>query len=272
MKKFFAFLLSCILCISLFSVRPAEAATAKKTVLSRTTASVPVGRTLRLKLKHADGEVTWSSSKESVATVSAKGKITGKAVGSCKITAECNGKKYTCRVSVYKNIPIRIDSYTINGFSEVFRQVFAIDFKDSPEYSGFYKELQAYGNYGTFLFSYDENGEFDDDNFIVLIKNLSSAIKDNPESEVLPALAFAMIGTEEYTDQEGNSCRVFSGSTDMFDMEEFFDDAENSSLNEKKDNGVHFIYYPVSKGKDYDCLIIFSDSEVFDRISWYKNN
>ena len=48
-----------------------------------------------------DQKISWSSSNSSVATVDQAGVVTGKAAGSATITAKCNGKRASCRVSVY---------------------------------------------------------------------------------------------------------------------------------------------------------------------------
>ena len=47
-------------------------------------------------------EVTWKSSKKSVATVSKTGVVTAKKLGKTVITAVYDGKKYTCEVEVVK--------------------------------------------------------------------------------------------------------------------------------------------------------------------------
>jgi|GEM_PF-363352 len=60
--------------------------------------------TLQLKLKNVrDGQtITWSSSDESVATVSRKGMVTGLKAGTATITAEVMGQTLTCKVTVKK--------------------------------------------------------------------------------------------------------------------------------------------------------------------------
>ncbi len=60
------------------------------------------------------GTVKWSSSKTSVATVSASGRVTAKKRGTAVITAQQNGVKYTCKVTVTDNIA-KIYSYVIKN-------------------------------------------------------------------------------------------------------------------------------------------------------------
>ena len=82
-----------------------EAASVKLNVKKKIT----IGRKEKVQLKanvlpeKASQKVTWKSSKKSVVSVSANGKITGKKVGKATITATTeNGKKVTCIVTVKK--------------------------------------------------------------------------------------------------------------------------------------------------------------------------
>ena len=69
--------------------------------LNKKSLELTVGKSKTLKVKKAGGKaVTWSSSKPSVATVSASGKVTAVKKGSAKITAKVGGKKLTCKVKV----------------------------------------------------------------------------------------------------------------------------------------------------------------------------
>ena len=74
--------------------------------LDKKEVSLTDGETVTLQLKGAKKKVTWSSSDPSVATVTSKGanhaKATVKAVsgGAAVITAKCNRKKYSCKVTV----------------------------------------------------------------------------------------------------------------------------------------------------------------------------
>lgn len=78
-----------------------ETACAKtKPALNRTRVSLRVGGKVSLKLLRWKKRVKWSSSKKSVATVSAKGVVRAKRRGTAKITAKAGSKKYVCRVTV----------------------------------------------------------------------------------------------------------------------------------------------------------------------------
>jgi len=78
-------------------VSVAEAATVK---ISKKSATVNVGATLKLKMNGTKKKVTWSTSKKSIATVSKAGVVTGKKAGKVTITAKVGGKKYNCKVTV----------------------------------------------------------------------------------------------------------------------------------------------------------------------------
>ena len=64
--------------------------------------SLEVGETemLTAKLSVGKGKFVWASSDETVATVTDKGAVTGVKTGSTTVSAECNGKKAECKVTV----------------------------------------------------------------------------------------------------------------------------------------------------------------------------
>ena len=68
--------------------------------LSAKSKTLKVGQTYNLKLEKTKQKVTWSSSRNSVATVTKKGKVEGKKTGSATITAKVPGKKFTCTIKV----------------------------------------------------------------------------------------------------------------------------------------------------------------------------
>ena len=57
---------------------------------------------LKAEVEGSDNPVTWESSDKSVATVSAKGKVTMKGLGTCTITATVDGISASCKVTVKK--------------------------------------------------------------------------------------------------------------------------------------------------------------------------
>ena len=78
--------------------------------LNKTTASVEVGKTTQLTATlepyGASGNITWSSSNTTVATVNNNGLVTGKAVGESTITATCGTFSASCVVTVAETVNI----------------------------------------------------------------------------------------------------------------------------------------------------------------------
>ncbi len=77
-------------------------ASAAKIKLSKKSVTITKGKSVTLKLKGTKKKPKWSSSNKKVATVSKKGKVTGKKAGNAKITAKVGKKKYVCKVKVVK--------------------------------------------------------------------------------------------------------------------------------------------------------------------------
>ena len=88
-RRLSALILVCVLAVSSIVVSPTDvqaAANAKKITLSTTKQIVGVGKSVTLKVKavqpkKASKKVTYTSSNPDVATVTAKGKVTGKSIG-----------------------------------------------------------------------------------------------------------------------------------------------------------------------------------------------
>lgn len=69
--------------------------------ISKSSATLEVGKTLTLKITGSTSKPTWTSSKTSVATVNkTTGKVTAKKAGTATITGKIGSKKYTCKVTV----------------------------------------------------------------------------------------------------------------------------------------------------------------------------
>ena len=79
---------------------PGSVGAKAKIRLNKKKVTIKVGGKVTLKLKNAKKKVIWKSSKKKVASVSAKGIVRGKSVGTAKITAKSNKKSYTCMVIV----------------------------------------------------------------------------------------------------------------------------------------------------------------------------
>ena len=78
--------------------------------LNQTSASLTEGQSLQLKAAvsgSGDGEVVWSSSSDSVASVSGSGLVNAKKAGTAVITAEANNAQAICELTVKaKNMPV----------------------------------------------------------------------------------------------------------------------------------------------------------------------
>ncbi len=72
------------------------------TKISKKKATLYVGETMQLKLTGGSSSIIWKSNKSKIASVNKSGLVTAKKKGSCKITAKCAGKTYTCKITVKK--------------------------------------------------------------------------------------------------------------------------------------------------------------------------
>lgn len=70
--------------------------------LSKKSIVIGKGQTAKLKVKGTKKKVKWSSTKKSIATVTKKGVVKGKKIGSCYIKAKVGGKTLKCKVAVKK--------------------------------------------------------------------------------------------------------------------------------------------------------------------------
>lgn len=101
LSVFFVWIFIIALQVSSFPVFADETETAGGFTLSKQTLSVQVGSKKKLSVKGTDAKITWTSSKEKVATVSSDGTVTGREAGTAVITATTNaGEKASCKVSV----------------------------------------------------------------------------------------------------------------------------------------------------------------------------
>ena len=124
-------------------------ATATGISLDKTAFTTHVGDadvTLKATLQPADSQdaIRWTSSNDSVAAVNANGKVTAVKVGTAVITAEANGHKATCTVTVEALTTIRANLRTQS----------AVDWQ---EHAGEYVEISSNGGSYSLTFT-DTNG------------------------------------------------------------------------------------------------------------------
>lgn len=81
----------------LFASLPVQAASP---VISKKAITLTIGKSTTLKVKNAKGKIKWKSSNSKIASVSKRGKVTGKKTGKAKITAIVNKRHYRCIVTV----------------------------------------------------------------------------------------------------------------------------------------------------------------------------
>lgn len=111
LKKKLSVLLMLVMLLTLVS--PAASVNAKaKIKISKTKTTLSVGDTITLKMTGTKKTVKWTTSNKKVATVSKKGKVVAKKVGSTKIKAKVSGKTYTCKVTVKKKGTVKISETT----------------------------------------------------------------------------------------------------------------------------------------------------------------
>ena len=93
-------------------VEPTEIVEAKEATISATDLDLFVGTEAKLKVSGAK-KVKWSSSDDSVASVSKKGVVTGNRAGSAVITAKAGKSEFTVTVYVY-DLTIALDHATLD--------------------------------------------------------------------------------------------------------------------------------------------------------------
>lgn len=74
--------------------------TVKEASISKETLQLEIGEADKLEIIGLKNKVTWKSSRNSIAEVTADGLIIGKSKGTAKITATVSGKSYNCSVTV----------------------------------------------------------------------------------------------------------------------------------------------------------------------------
>lgn len=100
--------------------------------LSKTELTLEVGTTEKLYAQYGvDGEITFTSSNESVATVDENGVVTAVSIGTAYIDVSAGEEKKICKVEVVKsNYRVVLDCGDMNMFVGVSKEIYATVYKN----------------------------------------------------------------------------------------------------------------------------------------------
>ena len=99
-KKLSAVLIIAAVIVAMMPLAEGGAAYAASVKINKKTVYIAKGSTYKLKVSGTKAKIKWSSSNKKIATVSKKGTVKAKSIGSCTITAKVKGRKYKCKVIV----------------------------------------------------------------------------------------------------------------------------------------------------------------------------
>lgn len=100
LKKILSIFLAITLLVSSTAVFNVESVNAALPKLNKTKITLVAGKSTNLKVSGTNHKVKWSTSDQTVVTVSNKGKVTGKNIGTAIITAKVGKQKLQCKVTV----------------------------------------------------------------------------------------------------------------------------------------------------------------------------
>ena len=100
LKKILSIFLAIALLVSSTAVFNVESVNAASPKLNKTKITLVAGKSTNLKVSGTNHKVKWSTSDRTVVTVSNKGKVTGKNIGTAIITAKVGKQKLQCKVTV----------------------------------------------------------------------------------------------------------------------------------------------------------------------------
>lgn len=126
-KKITCGCLSAAMIVTTLAAAPVTAqASAPK--LNKTSAEMTVGKKMTLKVQNAKkgAAIKWSSTKKTVAAVSAKGVVTAKSAGKATIKAVVSKKTLTCKVTVKEKAASNTDSTSNPGTSAESKDISAL--------------------------------------------------------------------------------------------------------------------------------------------------
>ena len=100
LKKVLSIFLAIALLVSSTAVFNVESVNAASPKLNKTKITLVAGKSTNLKVSGTNHKVKWSTSDRTIVTVSNKGKVTGKNIGTAIITAKVGKQKLQCKVTV----------------------------------------------------------------------------------------------------------------------------------------------------------------------------
>ena len=100
LKKVLSIFLAIALLVSSTAVFNVESVNAASPKFNKTKITLVAGKSTNLKVSGTNHKVKWSTSDRTVVTVSNKGKVTGKNIGTAIITAKVGKQKLQCKVTV----------------------------------------------------------------------------------------------------------------------------------------------------------------------------
>ena len=108
MKRLFSALLCGVMAFCLFSCEQEQDVPVTSVTITQSSAEMLIGETTQLSATVQPGNatektLTWTSSRQSVATVSSTGLVTAISEGESTITASAGGKSGTCKITVSKS-------------------------------------------------------------------------------------------------------------------------------------------------------------------------
>lgn len=189
--------------------------------LSKKSIVIGKGQSVKLKVKGTSKKVKWSSTKKSVATVSKKGVVKGKKIGSCYIKAKVAGKTLKCKVAVKKPAvanAINLRSYILShGKKGTWdgRTGYAIGWSKEPEGDPYHKVARVCAFKNTTEMYFEIHELFDDEwhNFrmrIDLCKEKKGTTWSYYDAEFYSEDQYDSVSTELDTSYDGTNESLIS--------------------------------------------------------------
>lgn len=113
LTKAFAYFTAFVLVFSSVLLSGNHSVKAAKMKINHSAATLCINESTTLRIGGSSRGIRWTTSNPNVAKVNAKGKVTGKSIGSATITGTYRGKDYKCKVTVIRTLKVDKTEYTI---------------------------------------------------------------------------------------------------------------------------------------------------------------